>query len=663
MKQKNWIPAFAGMTMCLGAMGLAAAASAIAAEPPYEHKTIPGASPEPITEGAGLKGKADLEAFFDGIMAAHLRAQRIAGATVSVVKDGELYFAKGYGYADLAKEVPVDPSTTLFRPGSTSKLFTWTAVMQLVEQGKLDLDADVNTYLTQFQIPATFDAPITLRNLLTHTGGLEDGGIGYLFTKNAEDMLPMEEALKRHVPGRVRPPTTDFGTGQNGSYSNWGTALAGLIVANVSGMSFDDYIEKNIFAPLGMTRSTFREPLPVELAAGMSSGYQFKKGAHKAGDFENIHPFGPAGSLTSTAADMAKFMLAHLQNGRLGDARILREETALQMHQRQFSPSPYVNGTGLGFYEIWINGRRYICHAGDTLYFHSNLSLMKEQNLGIFVSYNTGSVVEFSARDDLLKAFTDRYYPAQLPQVKPPADFKDRAARYAGSYRVMRHNFTRNERLFAMLGAISVAPTKDNTLLVASLGSSLASQWVEVAPSVFRKVGEEDMIAFSEDADGQVRGFDWPFPFHSVYKLAWYDTLQWHGFIVGFGVLCFLVAVVSAVRHWKADRASAPVARGARRLAALTGLCHLVFLALLVATFSTDLDELIYAWPPVFKVALAFPLLAIPLTAGLLYCAFRAWRGGFWTRYARIQYSVIALMSVAFLWSLNFLNLVGYKFG
>lgn len=644
-------------------VGSAAAQAALPAPPPYAHKTIPGASPEPITEGDGLRGKADLEAFFDGIMAAHLQAQRIAGATVAVVKDGELFFAKGYGHADLEKRRPVDPDKTLFRPGSTTKLFTWTAVMQLVEQGRLDLDADVNQYLTQFKVPEAWGKPVTLRNLLTHSAGFEDGGIGYLFAKSPETSPPMVEALKNHIPGRVRPPTTDFSDGLNSSYSNWGTALAGLIVANVSGMSYEDYVGKNIFEPLGMTRSSLDEPLPPALAPDMSNGYKYEKGNFKAGEFEYIKQFGPAGNLSSTATDMAKFMLAHLQDGRLGEVRILQEGTARYMHALHLSPSPYINGTALGFYETWINGRRWINHAGDTLYFHTNLSLLKDENLGIFVSYNSSSVFPFSSRDDLLKAFSDRYYPATLPVLTPPADFKERAAKYAGSYRVIRHNFTRNERLFALLGSTTIAPTEDNTLLMASMGAPVASQWVEVAPSVFRKIDDEDMIAFTEDEQGNVKGYAWPFPFHAVYKVKWYDTLQWHGFIAGFGLLCFVVAIIGALRHWKADRAAPAAARRARRLAALVGLVHVLFVVLLIATFSTGLDELIYAWPPVFKVALAFPLMAIPLTVAMLFFAWGAWRSGFWTRYGRIQYSVIALMSVAFLWSLNHVNLVGYQFG
>lgn len=652
-------------TALVASLFMLGAVPAGAADSPLEHKNIPGASPEPVNEGAGLKSREDLEAFFDGIMAAHLQAQHAAGATLAVVKDGKLFFAKGYGYADLEKRIPVDAEKTLFRPGSTSKLFTWTAVMQLVEQGKLSLDADVNTYLKDFQLPATFAQPVTIRNLMTHTEGFEDGGIGYLFAKTSETSLSLADFLTRHTPTRVRPPTTDFTDGTNSSYSNWGTALAGHIVATVSGMPFDDYVEKNIFAPLGMGSSTFREPLPPDLAPHMSTGYQFKLGAWKAHDFEYAHQIGPAGSLSSTATDMAKFMIAHLQNGAYGSGRILKEETARLMHQRQMSPNPYIAGSGLGFYETWINGRRLIGHAGDVICFHTDLALLPEENVGIFVSYNTGPVLPFSARGDLFKAFMDRYYPAKLPQVKAPEDFKTRAARYAGTYRFIRHSYTKNERMFSLLNDIKIAPTKDNTLVIAVGGNPVASQWVEVAPDTFRELESDRMIAFARNGQGEITHFlGIPLAFITAYKVKWYEGMPLHAFIVGFGVLCFLTAIGSALWNWKADRVAPPPARRARRLAAAVGTLQIGFLGIMLgAVAAAGLDELIYAWPPAFRVALALPLLAIPLTLGVLYFAWRAWKEGYWTRYGRIRYSVIALMSLAFLWSLNFLNLVGYHFG
>jgi CubicO group peptidase (beta-lactamase class C family) len=641
---------------------LLAAAAAQAAGPPFEHKTIPGASPEPVEPAPGIKDKADLEAFFDGLMAAHLKYKPLAGATVSVVKDGQVLLVKGYGYADLEKQVPVDGEQTLFRPGSTSKLFTWTAVMQLVEQGKLDLDADVNQYIPDFKLPEAFGKPITLRNLMTHTAGLEDGGLGYLFQRGPEQFLPMGQALAAHMPGRVRPPTTDFGAdGTNSSYSNWGTALAGHIVASVSGLSFEDYIRKNVFDPLGMTSSTFVEPLPPELAPRMAVGYQFKEGRLKPHDFEYVHNFAPAGSSTSSAADMAKFMIAYLDQGK----GLMKPETAQLMHSRQFSANPYGNGSGLGFYETWVNGRRTIGHGGDMIAFHTDLWLLPEEKIGVFVSYNSSNeLAPYVARRDLRQAFMDRYFPAKLPQLKAPDDFKTRAAKYAGTYDGNRANYTKFERAFGLASAgTRVMPTADNKLLIQDILFPGVSYWIEVAPNVFRNEAEDEFITFVEDGNGRITHLVGSFTFIGSHKLPWYGTPMFHWFVLGFGVLCALVSLVGAVRNWGADKAGPAGARAARRVAALLGLLYLGFLGLFVGGITAGIDELLYGLPSSIYVALALPLLAIPVALVVAWLAVRAWREGWWTTYGRVQYTVVALASLAFLWSLNYWNLVGYKIG
>jgi CubicO group peptidase (beta-lactamase class C family) len=169
-----------------------------------------------LAQGVGTR--AELESFLDGVMIANLRDKHVAGATVAVVKDGELFFAKGYGFADVEKRVPVDAGRTLSRIGSISKLFTWTAILQLVEEEKVSLDADVNTYL-DFKIPATFPAPIALRHMMTHTSGFEDDARD-LWARDASGIVPLGAWLASHVPARVRPP------GELASYSNlsaWNT--------------------------------------------------------------------------------------------------------------------------------------------------------------------------------------------------------------------------------------------------------------------------------------------------------------------------------------------------------------------------------------------------------------------------------------------------------
>ncbi|MGH9792142.1 MAG: serine hydrolase domain-containing protein, partial [Candidatus Acidiferrales bacterium] len=603
------------------------------------------------------------------IMSAHMQAQEIPTAVVAVVKDGKLFFSKGYGYADREQRTSVDPERTLFRPGSVSKLFTWTAVMQLHERGQLDLDADINTYLKDFQIPATYPEPITMKHLLTHTPGFEDGALGYLFVRNAEKIVPLGQSLAAHIPLRVRPP------GTYSSYSNYGTALAGLIVANISGMSFEDYIDKNILAPLGMTHSTFHEPLPPSLAADMATGYKHQTGIYKKQDFEFIANFGPAGALTASANDMARFMLAHLQLGRLGDARILQEATARQMHSQLYTLDPRLAGMAYGFYETRVNGVRMIGHGGDTQWFHSDLSLLPEHNLGIYASYVThGS----RARSELLKAFMDRYFPqAATPLPTPPDDFKERGKRFAGNYRFTRHNSSTIEKVAAVAAGLSVSVTSENRLLVSGLGEN-ALQFVETEPLLFRQVDGTHTISFKENERGEVTHmfFD-ALPFMPTYRVPWYEARGFTLLIVGGGLLLCVTTLISAFYHarlmrraaiaaystpasapWPADSTPAPrvptpaslgaaaassfapasasaasgssstaatapprASRWAIRLAVLAALLTLAFAVSLIAVVQASQDSLIYELPASLGAVLVLPILTSILAAAIAILA------------------------------------------
>src|SRR5512132_648905 len=242
--------------------------------PPAE---VPVVAPQPSP--APELTQTDFETFLDALIPSQLRNRNIAGAVVSVVKDGQVLFQKGYGYADVEEKKPVLPDQTLFRPGSISKLFTATAVMQLVEQGKLDLDRDVNDYL-DFPIPKTYPEPVTLRQLLTHTGGFEET-LKNLFVAHESDIKPLRTYLVNEMPARIFPP------GKIPSYSNYGFTLAGYIVERVSGEKFERYIENHILKPLGMNNSTFDQPLPPQLTSQMSKGYL--SASKKPRDFEFVH--------------------------------------------------------------------------------------------------------------------------------------------------------------------------------------------------------------------------------------------------------------------------------------------------------------------------------------------------------------------------------------
>jgi len=605
----------------------------------------------------GPSDPRELEAFIDGIMAVELEANHIVGATVSVVKDGQLFFAKGYGYANFKSKAPVLPDRTMFRPGSVSKLFTWTAVMQLYEQRKLDLNADVNTYLKEFQIPATFPQPITLNHLLSHTPGFEEWGTG-LMAREAKDLRPMSEFLASHMPARVRPP------GELTSYSNYGTALAGYIVEVVSGIPFEQYIEDNIFSPLGIEHSTFRQPLPEALAPDMSTGYTYKNGAFKEEKFELINGLAPAGSLSACATDMARFMIAHLQNGAYGDTRILKEETAKFMHSRLFGHDPRVNGNAHGFWEFGYNDLHLIEHGGDTVYFHSQLALIPDKNVGWFVSYNT---LPGGSREQLFHAFLNRFYPASSPlaELKPSEEARKRLKKVSGSYGLTRMSYTKYEKIASLMVQIKVAPTKEGTLLVKISGE--ARQYAELEPLVFREVDGQGKLVFKEDDRGRVTlAFAGDIPHMALFKLKWYEQPMLHYVMIGFCVLFFFVAAIGwpvamlARKICRRKIEGKPAPKAARWLAGMMSGCFLVFLVLLASSFSNT-DEVMFGVPLLFKVALAFPLIGALFGIGVLGFTVLAWAKKYWYGCRRLTYTLILLAAVIFLWVLYFYNLLGWR--
>ncbi len=436
----------------------------------------------------------DLGTFLDGLMPTALRAAEIPGAVVVVVKDGQVLFEKGYGYADAKAGKPVDPGTTLFRPGSTSKLFTWTAVMQQVEAGKIDLDADVNRYL-DFHIPALHGVPVTMRQLMTHRAG---------FSETARDLLTFGKAppalgtvLKRYVPPRIFAP--DEGPG----YSNYGATLAGYIVQRVSGEEFDSYVERHIFVPLGMSHSTFVQPLPAALVPDMSVGY--KMGGEPGGGFEIIS-LPPAGSLSSTGDDMSKFMIAQLQNGAYNGAQILKAPTAVAMHTTVWRDFPDLNGNLLGFYQQNINGHRVIAHGGDTDYFHSDLSLFIDDNVGLYISLNSvgkGGLSEF-LRQQLFEAFADRYFPAPAVAAAAtvsPATAKAHAALIAGPWMTTRRSDSTFVSIINLISPSMVTANKDGTISASPI--IFKETFVETSPFLWQEVHGHDRLE-ARVKDGKV---------------------------------------------------------------------------------------------------------------------------------------------------------------
>jgi CubicO group peptidase (beta-lactamase class C family) len=444
---------------------------------------------------------ADVGAWLDGFMPNSLRQFDIAGAVVVVVKGGQVLVERGYGFADVAKQRPMDPEHTLVRPGSVSKLFTWTAVMQLVEQHKLDLDADVNQYL-DFKIPAYDGKPVTLRDIMTHTAGFEET-LKHLILFEGADMPRFEELIKEYVPARIYAP------GTTPAYSNYATAVAGYIVERVSGEPFEDYIAHHIFTPLGMQHSTFRQPLPVDWKPQMSNGYQY--GSLPAKTFELVGPL-PAGSLSTTAADMARFMIAHLQDGKLGDAQILEPQTAQMMHTTVHTVLPHVDNMLLGFYQANRNGHRGIAHGGDTEYFHSDLHLLIDDGVGVFVSFNSPGkdTAVHPLRSTMYEEFVDRYFPAPPSQPTRVDDktARQHAAMIAGHYQNSRRVETKFMSLLNLASEVKVEDRGDGSISLSMAKSPTGTpyRWIEIAPFLWQQEHEQTLLS-AEAKDGKVVRF------------------------------------------------------------------------------------------------------------------------------------------------------------
>jgi CubicO group peptidase (beta-lactamase class C family) len=619
----------------------------------------------------GPTDRAELEAFLDEELGREMEKHHIAGAAVSVVKDGELLFAKGFGDADLENDIPVDPEQTIFRIGSLTKVFTWTAVMQLVEQGKLDLDAEINTYL-DFRIPDTYPQPITLKHLMTHTSGFEDRYFERL-ALDADDQVPAREWLISNMPARARPP------GDVAAYSSYGTALAGYIVARVSGEPYDQYIQEHILNPLGMVHSTAQSPMPPDLRAHSSVGYTYEDGAFQVfPDYLGQPALAPAGNLQASATDMARFMIAHLQDGRYSDAniaeaRILNESTIEQMHSTLYTPDPRLLGTAYGFFDFSDNGQRTIGHSGGSDPIYTLLLLLPDQNLGVFVAYNSQGGEDLTLQHlGFQRAFFDHYYPAPaVAPIQPPADFAERAGRFEGTYRITGGtpgtSYTTLEKVGVLFGmsTVKISDSGDGTLLFTNPWSEW--RFVEVKPLYFRQVDGPFHILFSEDDQGRITHMFTDYtPMFAFEMLNWYET---PGFNMALALGCVFmfvsmipVILIRFIRDRRLSSDQKPASRSARMAYWIIGGISVLNLLFVVGTMLWFNPVPLFGVSMIYRIVLGLGVLAAVLTVGALTYSVLGWKNSYWGIAARVHYTLVTVAAVAFVWFLNYWNLLGWRF-
>jgi CubicO group peptidase (beta-lactamase class C family) len=599
--------------------------------------------------------KSDLEAFLDALIPAQLQNRDMAGAVISVVKDGQVLLAKGYGYADFAARKPVVADATLFRPGSISKVFTATAVMQLVEQGKLDLDRDVNDYL-DFAIPRTYPEPVTLRRILTHTAGFEET-LKNLFVPSARNMRPLRDYLVAAMPARIFPP------GTVPSYSNYGLTIAGYIVERVSGEPFDKYIAAHILTPLRMEHSSFAQPLPENLEANMSRGYLAAAQGPRGFEFVTTSP---AGGLSATGTDMTRLMLAFLAEGTLDGATILKPESVRAMEARQFELHPALHAMGLILMEYSMNGQRIVGHGGDTIYFHSDMMLMPDAHIGLFISYNSAGSRFGGGRTEVIRAFLNRYFPEPVT-ASPAIDLKTaqadgRAA--SGLFTGTRRADSTLLKVAAVLGQTSVSSDQDGVLTIEGVQGPRGGlkQWREIGPLVYREVDGADVIAFRRNANGVVTDMLPAAPIQIAQRVTGFANkkllLPALGVSLGLVVLTVLFWPVAALvrRRYGRPLFSNTLDRVLYVLTRLLCLLQVVFLLLIVLPLSMADKNIGFIGDGIDPWLNTAHVLGWIVVAGFVVIAFsvvRAWRApglGWWARVHPTLLLIASAILISFAW-------------
>jgi CubicO group peptidase (beta-lactamase class C family) len=631
-------------------------ASVVAPVPQPPSVTPPSSTPTP----SHSLDEADLTAFFDGIVPLQLERGDIAGASVLVMKDGNVLLAKGYGYADVKSKKPVDPAATIFRLASISKLFTWVSIMQLVEQGRLNLDTDINQYL-DFQIHPAFGKPVNLRNLMTHTGGFEETVNDIIFT-DPKKSVSLRDYLIHNQPARIFPP------GEIPAYSNYGVGLASYIVQRASGEPFEQYVQDHIFTPLGMTHSSFYQPLQKPLAGLPSEGYRSNT-AKPAIGFEIFNPVG-AGGVSSSAADMGRFGQALLNGGELDGKRILKPETLAQMWTPQFRASDQLPAQCMGFYQVWRSKLRWIGHEGDLIAFHSLFFVEPQQKLVLFVSYNSAGGGR-APRPEIINFFSDRYFPAVQQQefLKTPA--KELKA-IEGQYQATRRAESTRLKVSNLFEQRSAKVNKDGVLEIEDVKDlrGLAIKWKAIGKDLWQAVGEQQKAFAIRDKNNKVLRVAIDFPGVQLERVPWYENsdilLPVLGSSLGILVLVVLASFLRTGRRIFMRRrprldpqpGTAWISFGPR----VAAFVWIVLLGSILTYLAIEGDDILPPTPDWFKwfvlmnwvtaVALVFSLFAI--ASGIL-----VWRRDNLRIITRVKFSLVGLSCLILSWFAIHWNLIG----
>jgi len=621
------------------------------------------ASAAPPVPEAGTTSEApsldlSLPAFVDGLMAGLMARDHLAGAVVSVVRRDSLLLARAYGVDRIDPKRSADPTRSLFRIGSISKTFTYVAAMQLVEAGLVQLDDPVELHLPESAHPTPdgFDQPIRVRHLLTHTAGFEDTALGHLFARDPSGVLSLQDYIERHRPRRVRPP------GQVAVYSNYSVALLGLLVATVRNEPFEAVIENHLTGPLGMARTTFREPLvdgdprriDATLMDDLAQGFTWSGGRQVAQGFEFIAHGAPAGSISASATDMARWMRLLLGEGELDGVRVIQANTLRRMREERFANTPDTWPIGLGFLIERFGPHEAYGHAGATLYFHSNMILVPTLDLGIFVSMNSSN-----ARADV-REVVRRVIEHMSPDAAP-TDFAvvpQDTSRYTGAYRSNRRPYVSAEKLLLALPDTEIR--SDGEALLVPVGGA-SRRFLSTGSGRFRKADGNLPLQFLESADGQVTGYVMGTGIAVFERVPWPERADVLMMAIA---LASWIAVARLFGFWRSGRrrhgpGPRPGLAAVKTLTLFSALAWLAFAAIGIAAAMEAGrlgNDLLYVYPTLlFRTGLTLATVCAVMTVLELLALPTVWRSD-WRAWPKLRHSlgVLLLAAACFvLWQWN----------
>lgn len=580
-------------------------------------------------------------AAFNAIFNKQIENKTARGISFVFVEDSKISYEKGYGFSDMKLTKPVDAANTVFSTASISKIFATLSLMQLQERGKCKITDEVNKYLTTYKLKNPFSTPVTLLNLMTHTAGFEDKFMGGL-TPDANKLIPLEKYFQQAMPAIVMEPGTQI------SYSNHGGALAGLMAEKISGVSFDKYVQQNIFNPLGMRHSSFFQPAPDSLQTNMVRGEYPQP---------YFNPY-PAGACVTTADDMGKLILSLLQ-----DNKILSTESINQIFSKQWSADSAMPGMGLGFMQSIINGQEVYFHTGDAGQ-HSLLFLVPKQKLGLYVVYT--NIANGSPKEDLVQFVMNKFPSTPFKLPTPPKDFSKRAAEYEGNYRSNQYSRTTFEKLGVIPNQFTVTAKPGNTLFIEMLGGGLSASLVEIKKDLFIS-SDSSYFCFIRNKENKITGIQLagnlsdPSGFE---KIHWYDNVKLHAGMFLFISLIVIIRIFWSIvngfkRLIKRNKKTAEENKQSKKIWLATGLISFTLAVLLIVS----LISIAFVPKPIYQIPTAinisFILLKVLAVVGLTFpiAAFISWKFNWWKTSKRIFFSLFCIAMLLLTWLVYYWNL------